>query len=92
MDYKIDLHTHTLASGHAYNTIDEMLNDNELVYSPEGGITLNHLSIQEYIASLEDGQIKVENDETGELVDISEELSEFVGKECSVSVAFTEDL
>lgn len=41
-----------------YNTIDEMLNDNELVYSPEGGITLNHLSIQEYIASLEDGQIK----------------------------------
>lgn len=44
------------------------------------------------ILYVEDGQIKVENDETGELVDISEELSEFVGKECSVSVAFTEDL
>lgn len=25
MKYKIDLHTHTLASGHAYNTIDEMV-------------------------------------------------------------------
>ena len=24
IDFKIDLHTHTLASGHAYNTIDEM--------------------------------------------------------------------
>lgn len=25
MDFKIDLHTHTLASGHAYNTIEEMV-------------------------------------------------------------------
>lgn len=25
LKYKIDLHTHTLASGHAYNTIDEMV-------------------------------------------------------------------
>ncbi len=24
-NYKIDLHTHTIASGHAYNTIDEMV-------------------------------------------------------------------
>ena len=27
MDYKIDLHTHSLASGHAYNTIYEMVEE-----------------------------------------------------------------
>lgn len=41
MDYKIDLHTHTLASGHAYNTIDEMVE-----YAGKKGMT--HLGITEH--------------------------------------------
>lgn len=41
MDYKIDLHTHTLASGHAYNTIDEMVKA-----AQEKGLT--HLGITEH--------------------------------------------
>ena len=41
MDYKIDLHTHTLASGHAYNTIDEMVNE-----AKRKGMT--HLGITEH--------------------------------------------
>lgn len=40
------------------DTIDEMLDNDELTYSPDGGITLNRLSIKEYVASLEDRQSK----------------------------------
>lgn len=41
MDYKIDLHTHTIASGHAYNTIDEMVRE-----AQKRGMT--HLGITEH--------------------------------------------
>ncbi len=41
MKYKIDLHTHTLASGHAYNTIDEMV-----TAAKKKGMT--HLGITEH--------------------------------------------
>lgn len=38
MKYTIDTHTHTLVSGHAYNTIDEMA-----AYA--AGIGVTHLSL-----------------------------------------------
>ena len=38
MKYSIDTHTHTLVSGHAYNTIDEMA-----AYA--AGIGVTHLSL-----------------------------------------------
>ena len=38
MKYTIDTHTHTLVSGHAYNTIDEMA-----AYA--AGIGVTHLAI-----------------------------------------------
>ncbi len=41
LNYKIDLHTHTLASGHAYNTIDEMVKE-----AKKKGMT--HLGITEH--------------------------------------------
>ena len=41
MDYRIDLHKHTLASGHAYNTIDEMVDE-----AKKRGMT--HLGITEH--------------------------------------------
>lgn len=41
MSYKIDLHTHTLASGHAYNTINEMVS-----MAIDKGMT--HLGITEH--------------------------------------------
>lgn len=41
MNYTIDLHTHTLASGHAYNTIDEMVTE-----AKKRGMT--HLGITEH--------------------------------------------
>lgn len=41
LKYKIDLHTHTIASGHAYNTIDEMVKA-----ARKKGIT--HLGITEH--------------------------------------------
>ena len=44
------------------------------------------------ILYVEDGIIKVENDEPGELVDIFEQLDDFIGKECTLSVAFTDEL
>lgn len=40
-NYKIDMHTHTVASGHAYNTIDEMV-----AYAKEVGMT--HLGITDH--------------------------------------------
>lgn len=41
LKYKIDMHTHTIASGHAYNTIDEMVKA-----AREKGLT--HLGITEH--------------------------------------------
>lgn len=41
LKYKIDLHTHTLASGHAYNTIDEMV-------KAAGKKGMTHLGITEH--------------------------------------------
>lgn len=44
-DFKIDLHTHTLASGHAYNTMNEMV-----AAAQEKNIT--HLGITEHAPSM----------------------------------------
>lgn len=41
MKYTIDTHTHTLVSGHAYNTIDEMA-----AYA--AGIGVTHLAITDH--------------------------------------------
>ena len=41
MKYTIDTHTHTLVSGHAYNTIDEMA-----AYAAKTGVT--HLAITDH--------------------------------------------
>ena len=41
---------------------------------------------------IEDGVISVENEETGELVEIHEFLNDFVGKEVTLSVAYAEDI
>lgn len=45
MSYKIDLHTHTIASGHAYNTINEMV-----TMAKEKGMT--HLGITEHAPTM----------------------------------------
>lgn len=44
------------------------------------------------ILYIEDDVIFVENSETGELVSVSELLSDFVGKECTLAVAYAEDI
>ena len=44
------------------------------------------------ILYVEDGVISVENEETGELVNIPELLSDFIGKECTLTVAYAEDI
>ena len=41
MRFTLDTHTHTIASGHAYNTIDEMA-----VYAAGHGVT--HLAITDH--------------------------------------------
>ena len=38
------------------------------------------------------GVISVENEDTGELVNIPELLSDFIGKECTLTVAYAEDI
>ena len=44
------------------------------------------------ILYVEDGVISVENEETGELVNIPDLLADFIGKECTISVAYAEDI
>lgn len=44
------------------------------------------------ILYVQDGVICVENSETGELVKIPELLDEFVGKECSLAIAYADDV
>lgn len=44
------------------------------------------------ILYVEDGVISIENEETGELVNIPELLEDFVEKECTLSVAYAEDI
>jgi hypothetical protein len=44
------------------------------------------------ILYVEDGVISVENEETGALVNIPEHLGDFIGKECTLSVAYAEDV
>lgn len=41
---------------------------------------------------VEDGVISIEHDESGELVNIPELLSDFIGKECTLTVAYAEDI
>lgn len=40
----------------------------------------------------ENGIISVENEETGELVQIASMLDDFNGKECTLTIAYNEDL
>lgn len=44
------------------------------------------------ILYIEDGVISIENEENGELVNIPELLEDFVNKECTLTVAYAEDL
>lgn len=44
------------------------------------------------ILYIEDGIIGIEHEDSGELVNIHEMLDEFIGKECTLSVAYAEDL
>ena len=44
------------------------------------------------ILYIEDGAIHVENESTGELVKISDMLQDFHGKECTLSVAYSEEI
>jgi hypothetical protein len=44
------------------------------------------------ILYIEDEILYIENSETGELVSISEHLNDFVGKECTIAVAYAEDI
>lgn len=44
------------------------------------------------ILYVEDGVISIENSETGVLVNIQEHLEDFHGKECSLTVAYAEDV
>ena len=48
MKYTIDTHTHTLVSGHAYNTIDEMA-----AYA--AGIGVTHLAITDHACTQDAG-------------------------------------
>ena len=41
---------------------------------------------------MQDGIISIENSETGELVNIHELLDEFIGKECSLAIAYADDI
>lgn len=41
---------------------------------------------------IENGVISVENEDTGELIKISEHLDEFNGHECTVSIGYVEDV
>jgi len=42
------------------------------------------------ILYIENGVISVENEETGELIQVSDLLDDFSGKECSLTVAYAE--
>ena len=55
MRFTLDTHTHTIASGHAYNTIDEMA-----VYAAGQGVT--HLAITDHAPKMPGSasRIKVE--------------------------------
>lgn len=44
------------------------------------------------ILYIEDGVISIENEETGALVNILEHLEDFSGKECTLTVAYAEDV
>ena len=44
------------------------------------------------ILYVEDGVISIENEETGALVNIYDHLEDFHGKECSLTVAYAEDV
>ena len=44
------------------------------------------------ILYVEDGGLFIENEETGALVNILEHLEDFHGKECSLTVAYAEDV
>ena len=44
------------------------------------------------ILYIEDGIICIEHEDSGELVNIHELLGDFVGKECSLSIAYAEDI
>ena len=44
------------------------------------------------ILYIEDGVLCVENEENGELVNIVEMLEDFSGKECTLTVAYAEDV
>lgn len=44
------------------------------------------------ILYIEDEVLYIENSETGELVSISELLNDFAGKECTIAVAYAEDI
>ena len=50
MKYTIDTHTHTLVSGHAYNTIDEMA-----AYA--AGIGVTHLAITDHAPRCREAQV-----------------------------------
>ena len=41
---------------------------------------------------IENNVISIENEETGELVNILDHLGDFDGKECTISVAYAEDI
>lgn len=44
------------------------------------------------ILYIEEGIISIESAETGELVPISQFLEDFIGKECALTVNYTEDI
>ena len=44
------------------------------------------------ILYIEDGVIHIENEETGALVNIVDLLADFHGKECTLTVAYAEDV
>lgn len=44
------------------------------------------------ILYVDDGIISVENEENGELVKICEHLDDFNGHECTISIAYAEDI
>lgn len=50
MRFTLDTHTHTIASGHAYNTIDEMA-----VYAAGHGVT--HLAITDHAPKMPEVQV-----------------------------------
>ena len=44
------------------------------------------------IMYVDDGVISIENSETGALIEVADLLNDFNGKECSLSVAYAEDI